>query len=95
MAVEDGLALLLHLELPALLGVLHLVEHVGAAARARQHVVGVGKGLVVLQRQKPHGYSSQVTAMSPLCRYVPQDVGSGGFCGVFFEVNEMFQQAGQ
>lgn len=74
MAVEDGLALLLHLELPALLGVLHLVEHVGAAPRARQHVVGVGKGLVVLQRKKPTVTPHSFQNKRLLC---PQDVGLG------------------
>lgn len=63
MPVEDGLALLLHLELPALLGVLHLVQHIGAAPRAGQHIVGVGERLVVLEGQK-----STVTPQNSSCK---------------------------
>lgn len=45
--VEDRFALLLDLPLPALLSVLHFVEHVGARARTGKHVMGVGEGLLV------------------------------------------------
>lgn len=50
--VEDGLALFLHLPPPALLGVLHLVEHVGAQAGAGQYVMGVSKWLLVLEHRQ-------------------------------------------
>lgn len=49
MSVEDRLPLLLDLELPALLRILHLVQDVGSAARAGQHVVGICERLVVLK----------------------------------------------
>ena len=52
MTVKDGFSLLLNLKLPALLGVLHLVQHVGSAAGAGQHVVGICKRLVILKVQQ-------------------------------------------
>lgn len=48
MTVEDRLALFLDLPPPALLSVLHFVEHVGAGARTGKHIVGIGEGLLVL-----------------------------------------------
>lgn len=46
--VEDRLALFLDLPPPALLSVLHFVEHVGARARTGKHIMGIGEGLLVL-----------------------------------------------
>lgn len=52
MTVEDGFPLLLHLKLPALLGILHLIQHIGSTAGAGQHIVGVCKRLVILKVQE-------------------------------------------
>lgn len=61
-AVEHGLPLLLDLPPPALLGVLHLVQHVGSRVRARQHVVSVGERLLVL---KESGEEKRRDGISP------------------------------
>lgn len=51
MAVEHGLSLFLDLPPPALLCVLHFVQHVGPRVRTGQNVVSVGKRLLVLKTQ--------------------------------------------
>lgn len=52
MTVENRLALLLDLQLPALLGVFHFVQYIGTAPRTSQHIMGICKRLVILERQK-------------------------------------------
>ncbi|CAB1327918.1 unnamed protein product, partial [Coregonus sp. 'balchen'] len=47
MAVKHRLPLFLDLPPPALLSVLHFVQHVGTRGRTRQYVVGVGERLLV------------------------------------------------
>lgn len=49
MAVKHRLSLFLDLPPPALLCVLHFVEHVGPRVRVGQNVVSVGKRLLVLK----------------------------------------------
>lgn len=51
MAVKHGLSLFLDLPPPALLCVLHFVEHVGPRMWAGQNIVSVGKRLLVLKAQ--------------------------------------------
>lgn len=52
MAVEDGFSLFLDLPPPALLCVLHFVQHVGPRVRTGQNVVSVGKRLLVLKKKE-------------------------------------------
>lgn len=52
MTVKNRFALLLDLQLPALLGVFHFVQYIGTAPRTSQHIMGICKRLVILERQK-------------------------------------------
>lgn len=52
MAIEDGFSLLLNLKLPALLGILYLIQHIGTAAGAGQDIVSICKRLVILKIQE-------------------------------------------
>lgn len=52
MAVKDRFALLLDLQLPTLLSILHFVQHVGTTPRTSQHSMSIGKRLMILKLQK-------------------------------------------
>lgn len=58
-AVKHRLPLFLDLPPPALLSVLHFVQHVGARGRTRQYVVGVGERLLVLNPKRDRHYSEE------------------------------------
>lgn len=53
-AVKHRLPLFLDLPPPALLSVLHFVQHVGTRGGTRQYVVGVGERLLVLNPRDRH-----------------------------------------
>ena len=68
MAVEHGLPLFLDLPPPALLGMLHFVQHVGSGVGMGQDIVSVGKRLLVLETQigKRHDKLKGMTWVSRL-----------------------------
>lgn len=52
MTIEDGFSLLLNLKLPALLGILYLIQHIGTATGAGQNIMSICKRLVILKIQE-------------------------------------------